>query len=67
MTDHLIDHRYTVIEIERVRRATNMLMFPFMLIRLRPTHTSHCTYAVYPVYSHRNRAHKKGVGRMAPR
>ena len=27
---HLIDHRYTVIEIERMRAATDALMFPMV-------------------------------------
>ena len=28
MTEHLIDHRYTVLEIERMRQATDGLVFP---------------------------------------
>lgn len=30
MSDHLIDHRYTVIEIERMRKATRAIMFPIV-------------------------------------
>lgn len=32
MTDHLIEHRYTVPEIERLRTATYGLMFPLRWI-----------------------------------
>jgi hypothetical protein len=30
VTEHLIDHRYTVVDIERMRRATEKLMFPLI-------------------------------------
>lgn len=30
MSDHLIDHKYTVLEIERMRKATYELMFPWV-------------------------------------
>ncbi len=32
----------------------------FMPIRLRPTHTSRCAYAIYPVGSHTQPCHIKG-------
>jgi len=34
-----------------------------MLIRLRPTHTSRRTYAIYPVVSHNGLCHIRGIGR----
>lgn len=35
-----------------------------MPIRLRPTHTSCCTYAIYPVVSHSVPCHIRGIGRQ---
>lgn len=38
-----------------------------MLIRLRPTHTSRRTYAIYPVVSHNVPCHIEDMGRWSPR
>ena len=37
-------------------------MLAGMPIRLRPTHTSYRTYAIYPVVSHKAKCHISGVG-----
>jgi len=37
---------------------------PIMLIRLRPTHTSRRTYAIYPVVSHNGLCHINGIGKQ---
>lgn len=39
-------------------------MVESMPIRLRPTHTSCCTYAIYPVVTHNVPCHIGGVGRQ---
>ena len=40
-----------------------MVRRSIMLIRLRPTHTFRCTYAIYPVVSHNVPCHIEGIGR----
>lgn len=41
-------------------------MKQIMLIRLRPTHTSRSTHAIYPVVSHNVPCHIEGIGRWSP-
>jgi len=49
--------------LNRQKQHTPGPWFYYMLIRLRPTHTSRRTYAIYPVVSHNVSCHIEGIGR----